>query len=94
MEKNHIFDLNVKFGKYHHFSQIALSDEETMQLYRITFGMDAERPVDLEAITTEEFGAPAARPAYSILENYMLKLTTDFQFADWKDALVEYMKTL
>ena len=32
--------------------------------------------------------------AYSILENYMLKLTTDFQFADWKDALVEYMKTL
>ena len=32
MEKNHIFDLNVKFGKYDHFSQIALSDEETMQL--------------------------------------------------------------
>ena len=54
----------------------------------------AGRDTKVEAITTEEFGAPAARPAYSILENYMLKLTTDFQFADWKDALVEYMKTL
>ena len=54
----------------------------------------AGRDTKEEAITTEEFGAPAARPAYSILENYMLKLTTDFQFADWKDALVEYMKTL
>ena len=54
----------------------------------------AGRDTKVEAITTEEFGAPAARPAYSILDNYMLKLTTDFKFADWKDALVEYMKTL
>lgn len=48
----------------------------------------------VEAITTEEFAAPAPRPAYSIMDNYMFKLTTDFQFADWKDAIAEYMKTL
>ena len=48
----------------------------------------------VEAITTEEFGAPAPRPAYSILENRMFKLTTDFMFADWHDAIAEYMKTL
>ena len=48
----------------------------------------------VKAITTEEFGAPAPRPAYSILENYMFKLTTDFMFADWHDAFNEYMKTL
>lgn len=36
--------------------------------------------------------ASAPRPAYSILENYMLKLTTDFMFENWQDAIEEYMK--
>lgn len=34
----------------------------------------------------------ADRPAYSVLENYMLKLTTDYRMADWKVAVQEYMK--
>lgn len=34
----------------------------------------------------------ADRPAYSVLENYMLKLTTDYEMADWKAAIAEYMK--
>lgn len=34
----------------------------------------------------------ADRPAYSVLENYMLKLTTDYEMADWKTAVAEYMK--
>lgn len=54
----------------------------------------AGKTTKVEAITTEEFGAPAARPAYSVLENYMFKLTTDFMFADWEQALSEYMKNL
>lgn len=48
----------------------------------------------VEAITTEEFGAAAPRPAYSILENYMFKLTTDFMFADWHDAIEKYMREI
>ncbi|MDE7284864.1 MAG: dTDP-4-dehydrorhamnose reductase [Lachnospiraceae bacterium] len=48
----------------------------------------------VEAITTEEFGAKAPRPAYSILENYMFKLTTDFMFADWHDAIEKYMREI
>lgn len=46
----------------------------------------------IKGITSEEYGAPANRPHYSILENYMLKLTTDFMFADWHDAIEEYMR--
>jgi dTDP-4-dehydrorhamnose reductase len=36
----------------------------------------------------------APRPAYSILENYMFKLTSDFMFADWHDAIAEYIKNI
>lgn len=45
-------------------------------------------------ITSAEFNAKAPRPAYSVLENYMLKLTTDYKFAQWEDAIAEYMKEL
>lgn len=48
----------------------------------------------VETVTTEEYGARAPRPAYSILENYMLKLTTDFMFADWQKALTTYMREI
>ena len=43
-------------------------------------------------VTSEEYGAAANRPHYSILENYMLKLTEGYEFARWEDAIVEYMK--
>ncbi len=35
--------------------------------------------------------ASADRPHYSILDNYMLRLTTSYRMADWKDALKEYL---
>lgn len=54
----------------------------------------AGKNTQVKHITTAEFGAAAPRPAYSVLEKYMFKLTTDFKFADWHDAVEEYMKTL
>ena len=44
-------------------------------------------------ITTDEYPTPAKRPAYSVLDNYMLRLTGAYTFADWKDAIAEYMKS-
>ena len=35
--------------------------------------------------------ASADRPAYSILDNYMLRLTSDHKMADWHDAIEKYL---
>ncbi len=49
-------------------------------------------------VTSEEYArmnpASAERPAYSILDNYMMRLTDGYRMADWRSALDEYMKTL
>ncbi|MGN0482407.1 MAG: dTDP-4-dehydrorhamnose reductase [Lachnospiraceae bacterium] len=49
-------------------------------------------------VTSEEYAAmnpkSAKRPAYSILDNYMLRLTSDYRMADWHDALDAYLKDL
>lgn len=54
----------------------------------------AGKDTKVNYITTEEFASPTKRPAYSILDNYMLRLTTDFSFAPWQDAIAEYMRGL
>lgn len=54
----------------------------------------AGKDTKVNGITTEEYPTPAVRPAYSVLDNYMLRLTGDYRFAQWEDALAEYMKTL
>ncbi len=59
----------------------------TKEIYRL-----AGRDTKVKPITAAEFGAAAPRPAYSILDNYMLRLTGGYRFADWHDALEEYMK--
>ena len=61
----------------------------TKEIFRL-----AEKKTKVEEISTEEYGAPAPRPAYSILENRMFKLTTDFMFADGHDAIAEYIRGL
>lgn len=56
----------------------------------------AGKDTKVNHITSEEyanmFPASAKRPAYSVLDNYMLKLTTDYVAADWHDAIAEYIK--
>ncbi|WP_099467046.1 dTDP-4-dehydrorhamnose reductase [Konateibacter massiliensis] len=54
----------------------------------------AGKSTKVETITTAEYPTPAVRPAYSVLENYMLKLTTDFTFMPWETAIKEYMESL
>ena len=61
----------------------------TEEIFRL-----AGKDTVVEPITSEEYGAAVKRPAYSILENYMFKMTTDFMFADWHDAISAYLKSM
>ncbi len=54
----------------------------------------AGKNTKVQAITTEEYGAPANRPAHSVLENYMFKMTSGYMFADWHDVIEKYLKEL
>lgn len=68
--------------------------EFTEEIYR-----KAGLSIKVHHLTSEEYAAmnPAAanRPKYSILENRMLKLTTDkFMMADWHDALDYYLQNM
>lgn len=64
----------------------------TKEIFRL-----AGKNTFVEAVSSEEYSANAKaivapRPSYSILENYMLKLTTNYMFAQWEDAIAEYIK--
>lgn len=54
----------------------------------------AGKSTTVDAITTAEYPTPAVRPAYSVMDNYMLKLTSNHVAAHWKDAIAEYVKLL
>lgn len=59
----------------------------TKEIFRL-----ANKKTQVIPITAAEYGAAAPRPAYSILDNYMLRLTSDYRFKDWHDAIEEYLK--
>lgn len=60
----------------------------------------AGKTTRVKHITTEEYKKmnpeSTDRPAFSMLDNYMLRLTGDFRFDHWEDAIGEYLwkKTL
>ncbi len=48
--------------------------------------------IDVQPCKTEEFPRPAKRPEYSVLENSMFKTRFNYQFNEWEDALIKYLK--
>ena len=63
----------------------------TKEIFRLAGKSTKVNPVT-SAQYKEMNPASADRPAYSVLENYMLKLTTNHMFADWEKAITEYLK--
>lgn len=65
--------------------------EFTEEIFRLT-----GKETKVKKITSEEYAAmypvSAKRPAYSVLDNYMLRVTNGYVAADWKDAIRDYLK--
>ena len=90
----HVLEPTDNYGLFHGTCEGSCSWADfAEEVFRL-----AGKNTKVERLTTEEYNikcpTAAARPAYSVLENYMLKLTTDYKMADWKDAIALYMKTL
>ncbi len=62
----------------------------TKEIFRL-----AGKNTTVNPVTSKQYKemnpASADRPAYSVLENYMLKLTQSYMFADWEKAIAEYI---
>lgn len=48
--------------------------------------------IKINPVTSEEFKRPAPRPAYSVLDNFMLKLIGLNSFRYWEESLKEYLR--
>ena len=46
----------------------------------------------VKPVSTEELNLPAKRPAYSVLENFMLDMVRLDRFRRWEEALAEYLR--
>ncbi|MCI9082334.1 MAG: dTDP-4-dehydrorhamnose reductase [Lachnospiraceae bacterium] len=90
----HFLEPTENYGLFHATCEGSCSWAD---LAEETFRLAGKNTV-VERVTTEEYCKmnpnQAPRPAYSILDNYMLRLTSDFQMADWKAALKVYIENL
>lgn len=86
----HVLEPTENYGMFHGTCEGQCSWADfAVEIFR-----QAGKNTKVEYITTEEFHAAAKRPAYSVLDNQMLRLTTDFEMQQWQDALSVYLKEI
>ena len=75
------------YGTYHG------TCEGQCSLYDISNKIFEIKNIDIKVnpVTSDEFKRPAPRPAYSVLDNFMLKLVGLNSFRNWEDSLIEYL---
>ena len=90
----HHFEPTENYGTFH----ATCEGDTNWAVFAEEIFKRAGKTTKVTHVTSEQYAqmnpASAKRPAYSILENYMMKLTDGYRMADWQDALDEYMKTL
>lgn len=90
----HYLEPTNNYGTFHATCEGQTSWAEfTEEIFRL-----AGKKVKVNHVTSAQYKemnpASADRPAFSVLENYMIKQTSDFMMADWHDAIKEYMENL
>lgn len=85
----HVLEPTENYGVFHGTCEGSCSWAEFAEKIFEYAGMQ----VKVNHLTTDQYPTPAKRPAYSVLDNYMLRLTTNHMFAQWEVALKEYMES-
>lgn len=91
----HFLEPTENYGTFHATCEGETNWAEFTDVFFAKLGITTK----VNHITSEEYARmypdAARRPAYSNLDNYMLRLTTDqFAMAHWEDALDVYLKDL
>lgn len=88
----HFLEPTENYGTYHATCEGQCSWAD----FAVEIFKKAGKDTAVKYVTTEEYNSPTKRPAYSVLDNYMLRLVAGDQFkmADWKAALDVYMKEI
>ena len=88
----HFLEPTENYGTYHATCEGQCSWAD----FAVEIFKKAGKNTQVKYVTTEEYNSPAKRPAYSVLDNYMLRLVAgdDFKMANWEDAFEEYMKEM
>lgn len=77
-----------EYGVYHGTCEGSCSRYELAKEVVRLSGED----VTVEGIATEGEVVGTARPAYTVLDNFMLRISGIYQMPTWQDALADYMK--
>ncbi|MCM1257576.1 MAG: dTDP-4-dehydrorhamnose reductase [Roseburia sp.] len=87
----HFLEPTENYGTYHATCEGQCSWAD----FAVEIFNKAGKDTKVKYVTTEEYNSPTKRPAYSVLDNYMLRLVAgdNFKMADWKDALDDYFKS-
>lgn len=76
------------YGTYHATCQGQCSWYEfACEIFR-----QVNKDVQIIPVGTEAFPRPAKRPAHSVLDNHMLRMTIGDSMRDWQAALADYLK--
>lgn len=75
------------YGTYHATCQGQCSWYEfACEIFR-----QAGNKIAIIPVTTDEFPRPAKRPAHSVLDNYMLRMSVGDPMRTWQETLAEYL---
>ena len=76
-----------EYGIYHGTCEGQCSWADfTEEIFRL-----AGKDTKVKHITSDMYPSPAERPAYSVLDNKAFRERLNYTFADWKDAIAEYL---
>ena len=79
-----------EYGVYHAACEGSCSRYEFAQEIVKLAGLS----VKIEAVPDEQDDLVVQRPAYTVLDNLMLRLLGNYELPHWKEALSDYMETL